>query len=508
MKIASLFKYSLFAFVLFVGIMGRWFHRSFGTITYDQLRFHTKISFLLEGLEPTFYYDFFNHCIFPFIAFLLLYYLLRKYFFLKNKKRMFYENIFFVVLIISFSIAAQKFWHFDKLYAESKLTKVYGDFYEKHYVFPKQENIIFPQEKRNLIVIFAESMESTFLPNTTPTNNSKQEIFSPFDNLTPNLYQASLKEVNFSDTNTIGGTQQAFGTSWTIAGLVSYQCGIPLTMPIDTNQFGRIGGNFLAGATCLGNILNQEDYKQIFILPHPKNFSGVGPFLRDHKITVKDIDTYQKQNQLPKDYQGFWGMKDFLSFEKAKQELLELKKDKPFALYLLTIDTHARTGYTDPKNCQNIYDTQTPNGQYKNAIACSDKAIGDFLEWVKQQDFYKNTTIVILGDHLSMNGEIFPHNTHRRIYNAFINAKFFHPLQQDKLHNRKFSHFDIFPTILDSLDVEIKGGRLGLGSDLLSNQPTLLELENQGEGGGDIQQESRKKSKIYEEFLYETKAKY
>lgn len=507
MKIESLFKYLLFAIVLFIGITGRWLHRSFGTITYDQLRFHTKVSFLLEGLEPTFYYDFFNHCIFPFVTFLLIYYLLRKYFFLKNKKRMVYENIFFIVLIVSFSIAAQKFWHFDKLYAESQLTRVYGDFYEKHYVFPKQENIIFPQEKRNLIVIFAESMESTFLPNTTPQRNSSQEVFSPFDNLTPSLYQASLNGVNFSDTSTIGGTQQAFGISWTIAGLVGYQCAIPLTMPIDTNQFGRIGGNFLAGATCLGNILDKEGYKQTLIIPHPKNFSGVGPFFRDHKIAVKDVDTYLKQKQLPKDYQGFWGMKDSLTFEKAKQELLALKKDKPFALYLLTIDTHARVGYTDPQKCKNIYDTQTSNGQYKNAIACSDKAIGDFLEWVKKQDFYKNTTIVILGDHLSMNGEIFPENTHRRIYNAFINAKFFHPLQKDKIYNRRFSHFDILPTILDSLDVEVKGGKLGLGSDLLSNQPTLLELDKQ-QGGGDIQQESRKKSKIYEDFLYKTKANY
>lgn len=508
MRFESLFKYTLFAIVLFVGISGRWLHRSFGTITYDQLRFHTKISFLLEGLEPTFYYDFFNHCIFPFVAILLAYYLLRKFFFLKNKKRMFYENIFFIILIVSFSFAAQKFWHFDELYAQSKLTRIYGDFYEKNYVFPKQENIIFPQEKRNLIVIFAESMESTFLPNTTPLKNLKQEIFSPFENLAPNLHQASLNGINFSDTHTIGGTQQAFGISWTIAGLVAYQCAIPLAMPIDTNQFGRIGGNFLAGATCLGNILEEEKYQQVFILPHPKNFSGVGPFLRDHQIVVKDVDTYKKLDRLPQNYEGFWGMKDFLTFEKAKEELLQLEKNKPFALYLLTIDTHARTGYTDPQKCQNIYDIQTPNGQYKNAIACSDKAIGDFLEWAKKQDFYKNTTIVILGDHLSMNSEIFPNNTHRRIYNAFINAKFFHPLQENKLHNRQFSHFDILPTILDSIDVEIKGGRLGLGSDLLGDQPTLLESHTPNEGGGDIQQESRKKSKIYEKFLYDTKANY
>lgn len=497
MRIAVLFKYIVISIVVFIAIMGRWIDWSFGQLNYEQLIFHLRLSFLLQGLESTFYYDFLKHCIFPFATILLTYFLLRKYFFLKNKRRMIYENIFFAVLVVSFSIAAQKFWHFDKLYTESQLTRVYGDFYEKHYVFPKQENIIFPQEKRNLIVIFAESMESTFLPNTTPQRNSSQEVFSPFDNLTPSLYQTLLNGVNFSDTSTIGGTQQAFGISWTIAGLVGYQCAIPLHLPISGNDFGkRVGGSFLKGATCLGNILDKEGYKQLFILPHEKSYAGTQYFMRDHHIPIHDFDFYLQSNQLPKDYQGFWGMKDSLTFEKAKQELLALKKDKPFALYLLTIDTHARAGYTDPQKCKNIYDTQTSNGQYKNAIACSDKVIGDFLEWVKKQDFYKNTTIVILGDHLSMNGEIFPENTHRRIYNAFINAKFFHPLQKDKIYNRRFSHFDILPTILDSLDVEVKGGKLGLGSDLLSNQPTLLELEGQCEGGGDMQQESRKKSRL------------
>lgn len=509
MKLEAFFKYMLFAFVLFVGITGRWLHRSFGAITYDQLRFHTKISFLLEGLEPTFYYDFFNHCIFPFVTFLLIYFLLRKFFFLKNKKRMVYENIFFVVLIVSFSLAAQKFWHFDKLYAQSKLTQVYGDFYEKNYKFPKQENIIFPKEKRNLIVIFAESMESTFLPQTLPSKNTKQEVFSPFENLASNLNNLASQSVVFSDTDTIGGIEQAFGISWTIAGLVAYNCSIPLAMPIDTNQFGRIGGNFLGGATCLGNILDKEGYQQIFLVPHPKNFSGVGPFFKDHKIAVKDVDTYKKLNQLPQDYQGFWGMKDTITLQKAKEELEKINKDKPFALYVLTIDTHASTGYTDTQNCTEKYGTQTPSQQYKNAIACSDSAIGNFINWVKTQDFYKDTTIVILGDHLSMNTGFFPDNTHRRIYNAFINAKFFNPIQTNKIYNRRFSHFDILPTILDSLDVEVKGGKLGLGSDLLSNQPTLLELYNQQKmGGGDMQQEIFKKSKIYEDFLYQTKANY
>ena len=41
--------------------------------------------------------------------------------------------------------------------------------------------------------------------------------------------------------------------------------------------------------------------------------------------------------------------------------------------------------------------------------------------------------------------------------------------------NREFSVLDMFPTTLASLGVEIEGNRLGLGSNLMSNEKTLLE---------------------------------
>lgn len=40
----------------------------------------------------------------------------------------------------------------------------------------------------------------------------------------------------------------------------------------------------------------------------------------------------------------------------------------------------------------------------------------------KKQDYYKNTTIVILGDHLSMSTSVKLENSERRVYNAFINS--------------------------------------------------------------------------------------
>ena len=38
--------------------------------------------------------------------------------------------------------------------------------------------------------------------------------------------------------------------------------------------------------------------------------------------------------------------------------------------------------------------------QYKNVISCSSKRVYAFVQWLKQQDFYENTTIIIAGGHI------------------------------------------------------------------------------------------------------------
>ncbi|WP_187426511.1 hypothetical protein [Treponema phagedenis] len=51
---------------------------------------------------------------------------------------------------------------------------------------------------------------------------------------------------------------------------------------------------------------------------------------------------------------------------------------------------------------------------------------GDFVAWLKTQNFYDNTVIVILGDHQYMGGGLYPFGTRkdeRHAYNAIINSQ-------------------------------------------------------------------------------------
>ena len=97
------------------------------------------------------------------------------------------------------------------------------------------------------------------------------------------------------------------------------------------------------------------------------------------------------------------------------------------------------------------------------------------MDWLEQQDFYKDTVIVITGDHLSMQANIstmFDNDKYeRRVYNTYINSE----VKPVNSKNRIFTTLDYFPTTLAALGFNIDGNRLGLGTNLFSSRQTLAE---------------------------------
>ena len=83
--------------------------------------------------------------------------------------------------------------------------------------------------------------------------------------------------------------------------------------------------------------------------------------------------------------------------------------------------------------------------------------------------------MILCGDHLSMDKGYFQrHNledARRRVYNCIINGA----AQTENTQNRVFTPMDMFPTTLAAMGCEIEGNRLGLGTNLYSDLPTLAE---------------------------------
>lgn len=135
---------------------------------------------------------------------------------------------------------------------------------------------------------------------------------------------------------------------------------------------------------------------------------------------------------------------------------------------MLTVDTHHAEGYICDL-CEEKYDNKTAN-----VVACTDQQIVDFIQWCKTQDFYKDTVIVIVGDHPRMDDCLVENIDYynRTIYNCIINSD---TKVRGEMKNRIFTPMDLFPTVLSAIGFEYEGERLGLGTNMFSGEPTLAE---------------------------------
>ena len=429
----------------------------------------------------------------------VLFWLLKK---LCEMMNLYAQSAIFVALIALNAWILDSHFHLRKYFAP----KDYSNFYEENY---RVESSDLPRstQKRNLIVIFVESLESNFI--------------------VPNLRALANQSVNFSTTQGFGGHNQVGATSWTIAGIVGYMCGIPLNSP------SIIAKSFLPNAECVSDSLAKMGYNQVMIMGSNDDFAAKGAFLKSHNIKSKDVKYYKNIGALPSDYAHSWGFSDSKLFEFARDELLKLTsstKNKntnssivsekswlqsheqgnrtngsltkrvaslhdlspqdefaPFALYLLTNNTHSPDFFIE-STCGEI------ESNYSNAVNCVDLLIGEFIAWIRTQDFYENITILIVGDHLMNTNLPLPRES-RKIYNAFINPRFC-DLRTKSANlipkSRNLSHFDFAPLILDSLGICTKS--FGLGRNPLLGQ-TLLESN-----GVDFATQISADSRLYESF--------
>ena len=249
--------------------------------------------------------------------------------------------------------------------------------------------------------------------------------------------------------------------------------GIPLKTPTgNQNDYGSAGELFLPGVTSITSILEDAGYYTTLMVGSDANFGGRKPYYIQHGADyVYDVYTARKDGIIPNDYFVWWGMEDLHLFEYAKQELTKIsQQDQPFAFTMLTVDTHHIGGY------QCVYCEESASGEtYDQSISCSSRQVLAFLQWLQQQPFYENTTVVITGDHCSMDKGYFSRNVDedygRMVYNVIINA----PVESDNTKNRDYCAIDLFPTTLAALGCQIEGDRLGLGTNLFSATPTLAE---------------------------------
>ena len=369
-----------------------------------------------------------------------------------------HRNIFVVLIfIISLIIVLSSIKIFNYLfYIGSNST-----FIKENYVNPEKTDIKF-NEKRNLIFIVVESLETSFF--------SKEHNGYWDYEVTPELYKLlnDKDSITFYNNNKKEGLNMIQGASWTTASVVSTTTGVPFKIRINKN--GYHSKDFMDGAYALGDLLKDNGYYNEVISSAKTSFGGLKEYFKKHGdysiVDAKSLDKYGLK--MKKSDKGKWGFNDNYLFETAKKRLEVIsKQDEPFNLELITIDTHFTDGFIG-----NYSETKYKT-QYENVYATESRLIYDFVNWVKQQDFYDNTTIVIVGDHISMQTAFFRKRgaKDRYVYNCIINPA----VKTNRNKNRIITALDIYPTTVSAIGGIIDGDRLGLGSNLFSNKKTLAE---------------------------------
>ena len=477
---------------LFTSVL--WIRKTFGNINIEQIVFHLFSP--IEGAGKEIVKDFNKNVILLSFIFTAIIFIINDQLWkykiilgirLKNYileitvlplklKRIFY--FLFIIFLVTILLTNIYFNSFTFIIKQFNSTNIY----KENYIDPQNILFKFPEKKRNLILIFLESIETSYF--------SIKEGGYFQKNLIPELYEIANKNINFSHTSSVGGYYQVYGTGWTVAALVAHTSGVPLNIPIGGNEYGN-HKRFLPGLITLMDILNKNNYYQVFMIGSDKKFAGRDKYFEQHgNVFIKDLNYFKNIGKLPENYHVWWGFEDRKLYQFAKEELSELsKKQNPFALYMLTVDTHHIGGYLC-ELCKNEYPEQ-----YKNVLNCASKQAADFIYWLEKQSFFKDTTIVILGDHLYMDSSFFPgiKEKERKTLNIYINSQ----KQPIKSKNRAFSALDSFPTIMDAMGIEYNADGLGLGRSLFRDTRTILEIM----GYDNMNEELSKPSKEYWKFI-------
>jgi phosphoglycerol transferase MdoB-like AlkP superfamily enzyme len=303
---------------------------------------------------------------------------------------------------------------------------------EKHFFSLKEEKFIFnpihtsvPQHifpnKTNVVVLIVESFGNEWVGAA-----GAKKSFTPFlDSLTT--------ESLYFKNGIANGKKSIEAVPSIFASLPSL-----LEIPYISSQYGN---NRIEG---LPRILKKEGYTSAF-------FHGAtnGSMKFDGFAAQAGFDHYYGRTEYnnEKHYDGSWGILDEYFNPWTARKLSTLKQ--PFLASLFTLSTH-HPFYIPPHMRGKLRKGPQPICE---ATHYGDYSLRKFFETAKKQPWYKNTVFVLCADHTAATTNP-KYNQRTEMYK--IPIVFFDPsgrLKKEK-NEELFQQIDIFPTLLDVLNIK------------------------------------------------------
>lgn len=306
-------------------------------------------------------------------------------------------------------------------------------------------------EHLNLVYIYAESLERTYFDEAL------------FPGLLPELGELKKTGLDFSNI------RQITGSKWTVAGMASSQCGVPLFATSEGNSMSGLNSIY-AGARCLGDLLHEGGYKLAYMQGSSIEFSGIEGLYTAHRFD----EVYGKEQLIrrlaDREYLNAWGLFDDSLLSLAYEKFEELSSGgSRFGLVVTTMDTHHPKGHQS-ESCEGLQYKKGKN-PILNAAMCSDSLISQFIRKIQASSSGENTVIILGSDHLAMRNSATSMLKKGNRRNLFI---IIDPRENSpQVIDRRGAMIDIPSTIARKLGY---GNSIGLGRDLLGSENNLSEL--------------------------------
>lgn len=328
---------------------------------------------------------------------------------------------------------------------------------------------------RNLVLVYLESVEQTY---------ADERIFG--ESLLAPLEEATAGWAS------IDGLEQVAGGGWTMSGVVGTQCGVPLrsagalTGPQELNAIGADGHEvaaYLPGATCLGDVLAAQGYRNVYLGGASAAFAGKGAFLRTHGYDeVDDLGVWLQRGETER--RSDWGLSDRRLFELGAERAIELHEaGEPFNLTMLSLDTHESPyAYAYCPDAR----AELARGDDSAAMAaitrCSMEQVAGFVDALEAAGVLEDTAVVVMGDHLKMLSSAYTLEEelsgvpHRTIFNRIWSPDGRVPARGG------VDQLSLYPTLLELVGLEVRDHRAGVGVSALvpaaeAGPGTMLDLD-------------------------------
>lgn len=428
-------RYAIYLVAWFLACASYWLNRYFGVPDLDQILYHLNVG--AEGLissDPVLLKRFVRWCVIAPLLLLGLTVLAERSRFLSGWRATPRLRAALPLLLLGGVVTH---WVWQTSAVSHTLARFGPDYFGAHYV-PPAGVAIHMDKPKNLVILYVESLEASYGRKDLLGAN----LVAPLDAL-PGQHFAQFR--------------QTPGTGWTIAALVATQCALPLKRVTlyDENTQGEAVRSFLPNATCLGDILAQHGYRNVFMGGASPSFAGKGKFLHSHGYQ----EVYGKEDWVdggvPPEQMNGWGLYDGRLLAKARLKLQELHASgQPFNLTVLTVNTHEPDGHLSPRCKERGFKG------FAGVVGCTSQQVAEFVQFMEQNGYLDDTNVVILGDHLARKNPLTKRLggvPERTIYNLLL-ARSAPPKATEEI-----VHFDLLPTMLALSGFQIEGGRLGLG---------------------------------------------